>query len=193
MHAMHRVAMLAAAVSLSVSCTTHAPLPSGAIRVPTDDDLVSFGSQGIMCGFATDPGLPPTGVLEGDPSDSTWPVWLRAADGNRRYVVWPRDFSVRFDPDATLLDEKGVPILYAGSPATVASQTADPASGTRERPYAAGSFETGVSNLPHCYNRPAPFVADPRPLIAAVGVALLLTFGIAVVLLPRGPGKRESG
>ena len=87
--------MLALAVSLLGSCTTHAPLPSGAIHVPTDDDLVSFGSQGILCGFATVPEMPPTGVLAGDPSDPPWPVWLRAEDGARRYVVWPRDFSVR--------------------------------------------------------------------------------------------------
>lgn len=153
MHALHRLAMLAATVSLSVSCTTHAPRPAGAIHVATDDELVSFGSEGIMCGFASVPDLGPTGVLEGDASDPVWPVWLRAADGSRRFVVWPRDFSVRFDPDATLLDETGKPILYAGSPATLAYPNTDPASGTKDRPYIAESFLTGLVDLPHCYTR----------------------------------------
>ena len=143
----------ALALSLFGSCTAHVPLPSGAIRIPTDESLVSFGSEGIMCGLATVPDLPPTGVLEGDASDPMWPVWLRAEDGSRRYVVWPRDFSVRFDPAATLLDETGKPILYAGSPLVLGSLTTDPSQGTRDRPYVAGSFMTGLARIPHCYTR----------------------------------------
>jgi hypothetical protein len=153
MHAMRRLVMLAAVVSLSVSCTTHAALPSGAIHVPTDDDVVSYASRNILCWDESVPVQPPIGVLDGDPSDPAWPVWLRADDGSRRYVVWPRDFSVRFDPDATLLDETGKPILYAGSPIAFATPTTDPAAGTKERPYVVEAFETGIIGLHHCYSR----------------------------------------
>jgi hypothetical protein len=141
------------AVSLLGGCTAHAPLPSGAIRVPTDDALVSFESQGILCGISSGRDTPPTGVLDGDASDQAWPVWLLAEDGSRRYVLWPRDFSVRFDPDPTLLDETGKPVLYAGSPATIAYPPTDPTSGTKDRPYVAESFETGLIHLAHCYTR----------------------------------------
>jgi hypothetical protein len=146
-----RLAMLA--VLALAGCTAHAALPSGAMRVPTDDNLVSFGSEGILCGLATPRDLPPTGVLEGDPSDPEWPVWIQKDDGTRRYVVWPRDYSVRFDPDAALLDETGRPILLAGSPLDLAYLTTDPTPGTKDLPWIAESFTTGLARIPHCYTR----------------------------------------
>lgn len=148
------LALLALIPNVVAGCTTHAPLPSGAIRVPTDDSVVAYGSLGILCGgSATLPLRPDARFLEGDPSDPAWPVWLQADDGSRFYVVWPRDFYVRFDPDATLLDEAGKPILHAGSPITIVLPTTDPPPGTKDRPYVAESFSTGLIQLPHCYTR----------------------------------------
>jgi hypothetical protein len=92
------------------------------------------------------------GVLEGDPSVVAWPVWLRAQDGRRMYILWPRGFSVRFDPAATLLDETGTTFLLAGSPMTLAQVGPDPARGTMDRPYVAGGLvETGLGGMEHCY------------------------------------------
>ena len=147
-----RLVLVSILVSSVAGCTSHAALPSGAICVPTDDTLVSFTSLGILCmGSATVPVHLPLGVLDGDPSDPVSPAWLRADDGSRRYVVWPRDFSVRFDPDATLLDETGAPILHAGSPVILSDLTTDPTPGTKDRPYLAETFETGLIRFPHCY------------------------------------------
>ena len=147
------LAMLAAIV-LVVGCTSRAPLPSGAIAVRTDDGLMNASSQTprILCsGGATVP-PPPVGILAGDASDVAWPVWVLAADGRRTYVIWPRGFSVRFDPRATLLDETGNPILYEGNPISMGA-FADTSLGTRELPYTAGYFETGLARVPHCYYR----------------------------------------
>jgi hypothetical protein len=96
--------------------------------------------------------VPPLGgVLEGDATDLTWPVWLQAEDGRRIYVVWPRGFSARFDPDATLLDETGKPIVLAGSPVGL-QQTRPGDEGTKERPYlASGLWDSGLARQGHCY------------------------------------------
>jgi len=68
------------------------------------------------------------------------------------YIRWPRGFSVRFEPDATLLDETGAVFLMAGSPITLAQVSADPAAGTKDHPYvAAGLVETGIGHEEHCY------------------------------------------
>jgi hypothetical protein len=70
------------------------------------------------------------------------------------YMRWPGGFSVRFDPDATLLDETGTVVLHAGSPFTFEGVGHDPAGGTRDQPYVAeGLWETGLARVPHCYYR----------------------------------------
>lgn len=173
--------MLALTLGVLGSCAGGAPLPSGAIRVPTDDALVNATASGILCVGSSVP--PFVGILEGDRSDADWPVWLRAEDGRRMYMTWPKGFSVRFDPDATLLDETGMPVLHAGSAFTFEGVAHDPSKGTREEPYlAAGGWETGLARVPHCYHRPAEMIRDVRALIAALGIALVLAFAIAFVL-----------
>jgi hypothetical protein len=153
--------MLAVTMSLFGGCTGQVPLPSGAIRVPTDETLVNATASGILCVGSTVP--PFVGILEGDPSDLAWPVWLRAEDGRRMYITWPKGFSVRFDPYTTLLDETGAPVLYAGSPFTFEGVAHD-------------------ARVGHCYHQPAGLVGDMRGLLAAFAIALALTFGTALVL-----------
>lgn len=128
-----------------------ASLPPGAIAVPTDENLMSSEGTGVLCTLSAT--IPPVvGVLVGDASDTAWPVWLQAEDGRRMYIRWPRGFSVRFDPDATLLDETGAVFLFAGSPLILGQVGADPAKGTKDRPYvAAGIVETGLARKEHCY------------------------------------------
>ena len=173
--------MLAVTMSVFGGCTGQVPLPSGAIRVPTDETLVNATASGILCVGSTVP--PFVGILEGDPSDLAWPVRLRAEDGRRMYITWPKGFSVRFDPHATLLDETGAPVLYAGSPFTFEGVAHDPSKGTRDEPYlAAGAWETGLARVGHCYHQPAGLVGDMRGLLAAFAIALALTFGTALVL-----------
>ena len=145
------VAIVITALTLGGCASGPPPLPPGAIPVPTDENLLSSAQAGILCNLAA--AIPPVaGVLEADRSDPTWPVWLQAADGHRMYVLWPRGFSVRFDPMATLLDENGSTFLTDGSPITLGQVAADPAGGTKDRPYvAAGLVETGLGHEEHCY------------------------------------------
>ena len=145
------VAIVIAAFTLAGCSTAAAPLPSGAVAVPTDANLLSSAQAGILCNVAA--AIPPvTGVLEADRSDAAWPVWLQAADGHSMYVLWPRGFSVRFDPTATLLDENGSNFLTEGSPITLGQVAADPAGGRKDRPYVAGGLlETGLGREEHCY------------------------------------------
>ena len=119
--------------------------------MPTDENLLSSEQAGILCNLSA--AIPPVvGLLEGDRSDSAWPVWLQAPDGHRMYVLWPRGFSVRFDPSATLLDENGSTFLSAGSLVTLGQVAADPAHGTKDRPFVAGGLvETGLGHEEHCY------------------------------------------
>lgn len=175
------LAMLAVAVSVFGSCTSQAPLPPGAIRIPTDQTLTNAATSRTLCIGSTVPAF--VGILEGDPSDPAWPVWLRAEDGHRMYMTWPKGFSVRFDPDATLLDENGSPVLHAGSPFTFQGVAHDPSEGTRDRPYlAAGAWETGMARVGHCYHRPVDLVRDVRPVIVTIGIALALAFALSLVL-----------
>ena len=130
-----------------------APLPSGAMAVPTDDNLVSSAQSGILCTLSAS--IPPvTGTLEGDPRDTAWPVWLRGPDGGRIYLLWPRGFSVRFDPAATVLDETGAVFLLAGSPLTLWQESHATADGTKDHPYLVGGLVgTGLGDVQHCYTK----------------------------------------
>ncbi len=142
--------MVIAFVALA-GCSSVAPLPSGAIAVPTDDKVVSSVGTNILC-TASAAIRSVDGVLEGEASGGAWPVWLRAEDGRRMYVEWPRGFSVRFDPSPTLLDETGAVFVYAGSPVILAQVVMDPSIGTTDRPYVGrGVIETGVGHEAHCY------------------------------------------
>jgi hypothetical protein len=133
-----------------LGCSAPAALPSGAITVPTDENLVSSAESGILCTASAV--IPPVvGVLEGDPSDVAWPVRLRADDGRRMYILWPRGFSVRFDPSATLLDEAGATFLHAGDPLVLGQVGADPAHGTKDRPYLARGLMGGA--VSHAWER----------------------------------------
>jgi len=136
---------------ICVACAGHAQLPSGAIAVPTDDNLMSSAQSGIACNAsAVVPAV--TGVLAGDASDSAWPVWLQSADGNRLYVRWPRGFSAKFDSQVTLLDETGAVVLHEGQPITLEQVGVDPSLGTRQQPYVAeGLWETGLGGVSRCY------------------------------------------
>lgn len=152
---MTRPLAIAITAVLIAACAARVALPSGAIAVPTDENLLSSVQSGIVCdASATIP--PVVGVLEGDPFDAAWPIWLRADDGRRMYILWPRGFSVRFDPGATLLDETGATFLLAGSPMSLDQVAMDPANGTKDRPYVAeGLIGTGLGHAQHCYRHKA--------------------------------------
>jgi hypothetical protein len=122
---------------------TPVPLPAGAIPAPTDTSLRRAG----MCN-AAGAVTRLEGVLEADPADPDWPVWLRAADGHRMFVRWPAGFSVRFGAKAELLDDQGVVVLTAGQAFRLPQVNVGERLGTVDDPYLArGLWEQSG----HCY------------------------------------------
>lgn len=49
---------------------------------------------------------PVSGLLKGKPG-ATEPVWLQADDGRHLSVVWPEGFQPRFEPEATIITDRG--------------------------------------------------------------------------------------
>lgn len=148
----YRLLAIVLAGALLGACAAARPtLPPGAIPVPTDDDVVSSTGTGILCTLsASIPSV--VGVLEVDRSDVAWPVSLRADDGRQMYVLWPRDFSVRVEPEPALLDETGSIFLRAGSSIELGQVGMDPSIGSKDRPYVArGLIGTGLAHIQHCY------------------------------------------
>jgi hypothetical protein len=119
------------------------PLPAGAIPAPTDTSLRRAG----MCNLAGAVARL-EGVLEADPANPDWPVWLRATDGHRMYVKWPAGFSVRFDAKVELLDDQGVVVLTAGQAFRLPQVSFGEHLGTVEDPYLARGLWEAAG---HCY------------------------------------------
>ena len=58
-----------------------------------------------------------TGILRADVSDPL-KVWLADNYGSRDELLWPADYHVMFEPNATILDETGVAVLHEGDAVT---------------------------------------------------------------------------
>ena len=109
---------------------------------------ISTGPDGLRT-FATDPNglcnadrfLPGfSAVLAGDPNDPER-VWLVDANVTpskaRVSVVWPQGFHVRFEPDAVLYNEKGVPVAREGERVTFPQVRSSLHAGTYADPHLA--------------------------------------------------------
>src|SRR5262245_61973358 len=70
-------------------------------------------------------------------------AWIEADDGTHLSVVWPQGFTVRFDPDAALLDETGRLLKRDGDHVELSQVPPTAATGTYGDPYFAtgGVFE----------------------------------------------------
>jgi hypothetical protein len=75
--------------------------------------------------------------LEGRSDDTTESVWLRANDGRKLSVVWPAGFTVSFDPDAVLWNDRGAMVARATDVVHLMDVHFDDASGTFDDPYIA--------------------------------------------------------
>lgn len=91
---------------------------------------------------------PVTGSLAGDPTDLER-VWLVASDGRRLSVVWPRGFTVRFEPIAVLYDEAAGAVARAGDVVEFGQVNFGEHQGTVADPY----FARGLV-FRGCYPRP---------------------------------------
>lgn len=79
------------------------------------------------------------GRLEGELGARPDPVWLETDDGGRLSVVWPEGFSVRFNPEPTLFDERGEVKARAGDRIEL-NQSMEDQTGTYDDPVIAVWF-----------------------------------------------------
>ncbi len=109
--------------------------PGGVTTGP--DGLRVFGWHGppVLCTAAAAVN-PVTGMLRGGQGEPE-PVWLEDAAGRRLSVVWPAGFSVRFEPDAVLYDERGMAVVRDGGTVRLGQVNLETAAGTYEDPYIA--------------------------------------------------------
>jgi hypothetical protein len=93
---------------------------------------------------------PVRGALAGDPDGRPDTVWLQVSDGRHLSVVWPGGFTVRFDPDTTLVDDHRKAVAVAGDTVTLDQVEWDSHAGTFEDPYVAsgGLFDDCYPFLP---------------------------------------------
>ncbi len=80
---------------------------------------------------------PVRGFFEGDPTRSSQVAWLRGRDGRQLSVAWPQGFTVRFEPDAVLYDERGVPVARQDDAVELPQVNLEEAAGTLVDPYIA--------------------------------------------------------
>lgn len=132
---MARTAVLGLTVLLAISAT-------GCQQPGT----ISTGPDGLRT-FATDPNvicslgryLPGfSAVLAGDPNDPER-LWLVGVVPfqPRVSVVWPQGFHVRFEPDAVLYNEKGIPVARQGETVELPQVSGSEHAGTYADPYLA--------------------------------------------------------
>jgi hypothetical protein len=137
-----RTAVLVFALLVAASCNGNefasTPLPANGVAVRTNAAVVPV--ELCPASAAVDPLV---GVLEGDPTDSVSPVWLRGTNGERLEVVWPAGFWVRFDPAAQLVDERGQVVKRAGDFLRLTQVNTFEHRGTTDDPYTAGGWWEG--------------------------------------------------
>ena len=83
---------------------------------------------------------PVSGVLRGDPNDPQEPVWLEGQAGTRLSIVWPAGFTVTFEPDGVLRDEKAAIVARAGDRVELGQVDALAKAGTFGDPYIASGL-----------------------------------------------------
>ena len=134
--------MLVVGVLDVVGCTFHSEIRTGADGLRTFTVVHEMGGSKILCPAF---GIAPHGVegtLEGR-AGAREPVWLQTPDGSHISVVWPEGFTVRFEPDAALLSDKGIEVAQAGDMVELGQVSIGDAAGTYDNPYVAAGILFG--------------------------------------------------
>jgi hypothetical protein len=93
----------------------------------------------VLCTLGA-PLEPVTGTLRGDRENRREPVWLEQANGRRLSVVWPDGFTLLFDPQPVLRDERGLVVAREGEIVRLTQVHPSSAAGTFEDPYVASGL-----------------------------------------------------
>lgn len=84
---------------------------------------------------------PVEGQLEIVPTGDRAETFIRTADGERLYIVWPSGFSATMTDRGALLDDKGAPIFINGGQVSLPQNDRRTQEGTADDPIvAAGLF-----------------------------------------------------
>jgi hypothetical protein len=94
------------------------------------------GGTAVLCDAAAAMN-PVRGILEGDPARSSQVAWLRGPDGRQITVAWPEEFSVGFEPDIVLYNERAQPVARHGQSVELGQVNVEDHAGTLTDPYLA--------------------------------------------------------
>ena len=138
-----RAAAVVVLALLAVACTPrggqHSVITTDRDGLRTFSVVTELGGDPVVCPAF---GLvdPVAGSLQGDPAGRPDTVWLEGKDGRHLSVVWPGGFTVRFEPDVTLVDDHGKAVASAGDTVTLGQVRADSHAGTFVDPYIASGI-----------------------------------------------------
>jgi len=78
---------------------------------------------------------PVVGTFDGDSLADGDKAWLVAADSKRLYIVWPQGFTLSFQPDPVLRDERGQVVAKKDTSVTLIQVNRSDHSGAKDDPY----------------------------------------------------------
>ena len=137
---MRRTSLLLVVALAVVACAA----PRSSIATQTDGLRTFTGITEMNGGPVACPAFgltdPVTGTLQADASNTQESVWLQASDGRHLSVVWPRGFSVRFEPEAVLYDDQGKVVGRQGERIVLSQVRWTEHAGTYADPYIASGL-----------------------------------------------------
>ena len=126
---------------LVAGCATHPVVSTAADGLRTFAVIRNADGSSPPCA-AFGLGDPVSGILRGQ-AGAPEPVWLETGDGRRLSVVWPEGFTVRFEPEAVVMSDRGTVVGRAGDRITLDQTRPSDAAGTFADPYLASGLVFG--------------------------------------------------
>ena len=118
-----RAAQLFLAITFAVVGCSSSPAPPTSEPSAVEFPLTEFTPTVLPGHTAACAPEPVNAILRASVTDPS-KVWaVDATSGARFEVVWPADYRVRFDPNATILDADGNAVLHEGDPVTRSCHT----------------------------------------------------------------------
>lgn len=119
---------------------TNSTISTGADGLRTFSIARAPGGAEILCTLGK-PIPPVIGTLDGQ-AGAPDPVWLVGPGGQRIIVVWPAGFTVRFDPEVQLFNDRGGLVARRGDRLELGNRISE-AAGTHDDPYIAAGAQFG--------------------------------------------------
>ena len=127
--------------SLSACASPHSVISTAASGLRTFSVIRDVNGSPMVCpAFAL---LDPvSGTFDGRAA-AREPGWITGADGRQLSIVWPEGFTVQFEPDAVLYNEKGQAVAWAHRPTELPQVSPGSHAGTYDDPYIASGILFG--------------------------------------------------